>query len=220
MYKTERAIINIIGKMPNFMRPPMVACGDACMKDMRELGYHVVDWEVESGDWYDPRPPVEETTARIENEMLKRENMILIQHDTSGNAVDVLASVLDKMPASWKAIPLIECIGHSLDDAFQYPKWIEYNGTTYPDGCLVSGNDFCALASPFATKLECERIAGAYNIDAIACAEKLLPTSPLSIPAKEHCRRMRKIADAVDDFCKKCDDEADCNGNNLKFKLK
>lgn len=42
LWKNERAIANCIGYLPTFMRPPMVICGDACMKDMRELAYHVV----------------------------------------------------------------------------------------------------------------------------------------------------------------------------------
>lgn len=43
MYKNERAILNVIGKMPTFMRAPMVDCRDGCMSDMKALGYHVVD---------------------------------------------------------------------------------------------------------------------------------------------------------------------------------
>lgn len=42
MYKNERAILNAIGKMPTFMRAPMVECDESCMKDMNRLGYHVV----------------------------------------------------------------------------------------------------------------------------------------------------------------------------------
>lgn len=42
MYKTEKSIVNVIGKIPTFMRPPMVICGDGCKADMKDLGYHVV----------------------------------------------------------------------------------------------------------------------------------------------------------------------------------
>lgn len=43
MQKTERAILNVVGKMPTFMRAPMVACNRSCRKDMNKLGYHVVN---------------------------------------------------------------------------------------------------------------------------------------------------------------------------------
>lgn len=44
MYKTERALANIIGKYPSYMRSPYVQCSvkSGCMKDMSTLAYHVV----------------------------------------------------------------------------------------------------------------------------------------------------------------------------------
>lgn len=45
MYKTERALANIIGKYPSYMRSPYIQCSTrtGCMKDMSTLGYHVVN---------------------------------------------------------------------------------------------------------------------------------------------------------------------------------
>ncbi len=45
MYKNERALTNIIGKYPAYMRPPYVECSSAsgCLRDMSDLGYHVID---------------------------------------------------------------------------------------------------------------------------------------------------------------------------------
>lgn len=119
LWKNERAIENCIGLMPVFMRPPMVICGDSCKQDMRELGYHVVGWEIDSEDWRDPQPSINETTARLIKEMQQRSNMFLIQHDTSHATVEVLKSVLENKPAAWKAVPMVECLGHSLIDAYQ-----------------------------------------------------------------------------------------------------
>lgn len=128
LWKNERAITNCVGKMPTFMRPPMVICGDACMKDMKALGYHVVGWEVDSQDWHDPQPSVTETTSRLTKEMHQRHNMFLIQHDTSYTTIDVLKSVLENKPAAWKAVPLVECLGHSLDDAYRLPLFAAADG--------------------------------------------------------------------------------------------
>lgn len=45
MYKNERALANIIGKYPTYMRPPYIACSQetGCLMDMTDLGYHVID---------------------------------------------------------------------------------------------------------------------------------------------------------------------------------
>ena len=42
MYKPERALANIIGKYPTYMRSPYVQCDKHCMTDMNALNYHVV----------------------------------------------------------------------------------------------------------------------------------------------------------------------------------
>lgn len=43
IYKTERALVNIIGKYPTYMRSPYIQCSKktGCMQDMSKLGYHV-----------------------------------------------------------------------------------------------------------------------------------------------------------------------------------
>ena len=56
MYKNERAIANVIGKYPTFVRAPMIRCNDKCMDDMKSLGYHVVDWQFDSEDWKEEKP--------------------------------------------------------------------------------------------------------------------------------------------------------------------
>ena len=45
MYKTERALANILGKYPIYMRAPYIECSEEtdCLKDMHDLGYHIVN---------------------------------------------------------------------------------------------------------------------------------------------------------------------------------
>jgi peptidoglycan/xylan/chitin deacetylase (PgdA/CDA1 family) len=45
MFKVERALVNIIGKYPTYMRSPYIQCNikTGCMKDMSDLGYHVAN---------------------------------------------------------------------------------------------------------------------------------------------------------------------------------
>ena len=52
MLKTDRAIGNLIKVLPRYMRAPYVRCSAAtgCLDDMKNLGYQVVEWQVDSGD--------------------------------------------------------------------------------------------------------------------------------------------------------------------------
>lgn len=161
MYKNERAIANVIGKVPTFMRPPMLKCGKDCEKDMKDLGYHVVHWQYDSGDWRDPLKSVEEmadnnlipTMDKIDSQG----SMFTIQHDINNNAAKVADALLTHMHDSkrgWEAVPLVECLGHDLDDAYRFPKYLEYNGAA-KGGCLISGPNMCVQAIAFKSKNGC-----------------------------------------------------------------
>ena len=56
MVKNERALSNILGKYPTYMRPPYLQCSDAqgCLGDMQDLGYHVISYSHDSADWMYP----------------------------------------------------------------------------------------------------------------------------------------------------------------------
>lgn len=222
MYKTERSIVNIIGKMPTFMRPPMVICGDECMKDMEELAYHVAGWEVDSQDWHDPQPSVQNTTVRLVNEMRQRDNMFLIQHDTTQATVDIVHNLLTQMPSDWKAVPLVECLGHSLDDAFQYPEYLEFNSGT-PPACLDVGPAMCLPNTlPFNSKETCLLTAGGMLSWASFChvADMTDPDHGLNltIQAKAHCHHGENMAKATAEFCMKCKIDEPCDSNLLRYK--
>ncbi|KAL8909600.1 MAG: hypothetical protein Q9207_000098 [Kuettlingeria erythrocarpa] len=56
MVKNERAIANIIGKYPTYMRPPYSQCSQSsgCWADMKALGYHRVYFDLDTQDYLNP----------------------------------------------------------------------------------------------------------------------------------------------------------------------
>lgn len=108
MYKNERAIANIIGRYPAYMRAPYIECSvdSGCMGDMKSLGYHVVSWQVDSTDWAHENDlsammhavDVAFTSTRDDGSML------FIQHDTiSKSAIDLTGYILTKAAQKkWK----------------------------------------------------------------------------------------------------------------------
>lgn len=51
MVKNEMAIRNIIGKYPTYMRPPYSSCNDACQAVMKNLGYVVSYFDLDTDDY-------------------------------------------------------------------------------------------------------------------------------------------------------------------------
>lgn len=48
MYKLERALSNIVGFFPTYMRPPYSSCSGGCPADMATLGYHISYFDVDT----------------------------------------------------------------------------------------------------------------------------------------------------------------------------
>lgn len=126
MYRNERAIANILGKYPNYMRPPYIKCGKECLDDMKMLGYKVVQWSVDSTDAEHPsdlaamKKAVNAGFARADN----KGGIILIQHDTLEESADELTRhVLSKIQEKkWKAVTVAECLGETLQDAYRLDR--------------------------------------------------------------------------------------------------
>jgi peptidoglycan/xylan/chitin deacetylase (PgdA/CDA1 family) len=51
MQKLETALVNIIGVKPQYMRPPYLSAGGSVQSVMSQLGYRIVNCDVDSEDW-------------------------------------------------------------------------------------------------------------------------------------------------------------------------
>ena len=119
MYKNERAIANILNVFPTYMRPPYSSCTAAsgCQKDLKELGYHRIEFDLDTQDYLNPTPNQIQKAKDITELFFtsKRENgsALVILHDiieqSTSNLTDYL---LDKIEEKgWKAVTVGECLG-------------------------------------------------------------------------------------------------------------
>ncbi|KIW76282.1 hypothetical protein Z517_11028 [Fonsecaea pedrosoi CBS 271.37] len=109
MAQNERALANILGKYPAYMRPPYLQCSNhtGCLSDMRDLGYHVISYAFDSGDWMDPdnfTAMAERVDQALESGDEQGSRMLLIQHDTvRTSAIDLTKYILDVVSQrGWK----------------------------------------------------------------------------------------------------------------------
>jgi peptidoglycan/xylan/chitin deacetylase (PgdA/CDA1 family) len=122
MFKNERAIANILGKYPTYMRAPYINCDSACLRDMKDLRYKVVEWNVDSTDAEHPTD-LEDMKGAVDAAFAKAPDtgeVLLIQHDTlSTSALQLTRHILSKIKEKrWKAVTVAECLGESLRDAY------------------------------------------------------------------------------------------------------
>jgi peptidoglycan/xylan/chitin deacetylase (PgdA/CDA1 family) len=123
MYRNERAIANILGRYPTYMRPPYISCGELCTYDMKDLGYQIINWSADSGDSTFPTD-FEAMKRTVDKEVDKfgvEGGAIFVQHDTIPvSALQTTKYILDLIKKrNWKAVTVAECLGEQLTTAYR-----------------------------------------------------------------------------------------------------
>ena len=116
MVKNERAIANIIGKYPTYMRPPFSSCSGGCPTDMQRLGYHRVYFDLDTQDYLNDDPILIQKSKDIVRWNLGNEttgqSVLSIQHDIHYQTAYNLSSYyFDQIRAKgWRGVTVGECL--------------------------------------------------------------------------------------------------------------
>ena len=128
MIRMQSAMQDILGKHPTYMRAPYVHCvTEACLADMKDLGYRVVVWETDSEDWKDPKNLTAMKKAfDTAFDTTQETSMLFIQHDhIPVSAIDLTKYVLGRLPErGWRPVTVAECLGDS-DGAYATTSTVE-----------------------------------------------------------------------------------------------
>lgn len=100
MFKNERAIANIIGQYPTYMRAPYDDCTvqSGCPADVRALGYHRILYDFDSRDYQhvDDMQNAETLATEFFRKTNKSGNALVLQHDIiPASAVNLTRHILN-----------------------------------------------------------------------------------------------------------------------------
>ena len=128
MVKNERAIANLIGKYPTYMRPPYSSCTAAsgCQADMKALGYHRVYFDLDTQDYLHTTPSTVQTSKTIVQRYLSSASVpdyLSIQHDIHQQSVANLSSYyFDLIKAKgWRGSTVGECLEDPQTNWYRVP---------------------------------------------------------------------------------------------------
>lgn len=221
MYKDERAIANAIGRYPTFVRAPMVRCSEDCSKDMKSLGYHIATFQVDSYDWKEERPSVDDVAGglvKAMNDADQTGSMFLIQHDTHSDAVELTRRLLQHRRPGWNAVTLIECLGLRHEDSLRFPTYQEFS-IIAPNGCLFAAPGFCYNPSSFGNSRQCSEEVHRLKDAHEACLKTNVEQFGSGI-----CGRIDIAQMQLNEFCKNCSDlenakiDMRCQSSNFAVK--
>ncbi|MCY0892228.1 MAG: polysaccharide deacetylase family protein [Acidibacillus sp.] len=92
---TEREITQLTGKRTRFVRPPYGNLDPTVLMSLGKMGYHVVNWSVDSNDWRSL------TKAQVLANIIPhvRPGSIILQHCASGGPQENLSGTVAALPS-------------------------------------------------------------------------------------------------------------------------
>ncbi|CEO97322.1 unnamed protein product (mitochondrion) [Plasmodiophora brassicae] len=122
MTRTEDTLMTYVGVRPRFFRPPSGAT-DQRVKGITQgkLGYHTIQWDLNTFDWTRPAPGAVHQAIMSRLEDLERpgssaKSMIVLMHDLWPNSVDEMDGILTEIKAKYphrQFVTIDECIGQT-----------------------------------------------------------------------------------------------------------
>ncbi len=105
--RTDELIRQACGAVPKLVRFPSGDYTAETVSTVRQLGYEVIQWDVDSRDWMDPSS--EEITERVMSQL--QPGSILLFHAGKSNTEEALPRILSRMKAEgYRFIPVGELI--------------------------------------------------------------------------------------------------------------
>ena len=90
MEKTDALIQDLTGSAPTLARVPSGSYDSRVIRLLRQQGYEVIQWDVDSVDWQ--RPPADEITERILNKV--QNGSIVLFHSGAATTLEALPDVI------------------------------------------------------------------------------------------------------------------------------
>ena len=96
MNRLDAALYKIIGKTPTYMRPPFYETGGQTLPVMRELGFHVVQSDIDTWDWaWNSQAQIHLSVNKFHKE-LNAGGTLELSHDVGEWTVKVLVPAMIK----------------------------------------------------------------------------------------------------------------------------
>lgn len=117
MQQLESALRTVIGKVPTYMRPPYANCVGDCLPDIENLGYHIVNFDVDTKDYLSNTPGTIQTAIDTFNGALDAggpdSSFLVLSHDVHQTTAEILTpAMLGKIQErGFRAVTVGECLG-------------------------------------------------------------------------------------------------------------
>lgn len=129
VWLNEQALVDVLGFLPTYLRPPYLSWSDATLDVMAALGYHVASLDVDTRDWEGDYDAAQQTFI---DALAGGESRIVLAHDIREQTVHELAEfMIDEARArGYQLVTLGECLGDDSENWYRNP----HDGLSWKSG--------------------------------------------------------------------------------------
>jgi len=111
--KMDKFLKSIIGVTPRYFRAPGGNCEETCVKNLENLGYRVIKWDVDTLDWKNGSSGAIPQLKKFFNQ--KKKNYLVLMHDSVETTIKETVPWIVKSGISknYKFVTVAECLGDS-----------------------------------------------------------------------------------------------------------
>lgn len=119
IHRLEDPIRKVIGKTPTYFRPPYATCEGQCLTDLESMGYHVVNFDLDTKDYENNTPDSIVTAKNTFSNALAAgssgSSFLVLAHDVhEQTATKLTPHMLEKIKEKgYRAVTVGECLGDS-----------------------------------------------------------------------------------------------------------
>ncbi|KLU82343.1 hypothetical protein MAPG_01416 [Magnaporthiopsis poae ATCC 64411] len=134
LVKNEAVFADVLGFVPTYFRPPYTSCDEQCYSVLNELGYHVVDYNLDTLDWDVKSDSKAIFTKAMSSADPKANSYISLSHDVQEfTANGFVKSMIDQARAKGlQFVTVGECLGDPAANWYRDPVTGEPIGSVKP----------------------------------------------------------------------------------------
>lgn len=115
--RLENLLQRVVGLKPRYIRPPYASCANGCLEDLEGMGYHVVNFDLDTKDYVnDSEGQIQVSVEKFRNELgsdSKAHSAIVLAHDVHFWTVETLTKDMVETARlrGFRLVTVGECLG-------------------------------------------------------------------------------------------------------------
>ncbi|KAH8194693.1 hypothetical protein TruAng_011148 [Truncatella angustata] len=142
--RNEIALVDILGFIPTYFRPPYTQCPTDCLKELGDFGYHVANYDIDTRDWQGDYTYAQNTYSSILTQHSPgSSSWISLAHDIQPNTVHSFAQYMidQAKKLGYELVPLGQCLGDPETNWYRDPTTGQvWTGNYGPTGSIAKLN--------------------------------------------------------------------------------